>query len=172
MFNLFDTFLGLPLHPLVVHATVVFVPLAALLVGVAAVWPAARRRLAWWPPIVTLVALVSAQVAQESGERLEARVPDTPLVRAHAHLADGLSVFVFGLLVISLVVTYLTRRSAPTQAERSRLARLVLPVAAVLGVALAAGTLVQVVRIGHSGAKAAWQQAATTTPQPRRHERD
>lgn len=172
MFNLFDTFFGLPLHPLVVHATVVFVPLTALLVGLAAVWPAARRRLGWWPSLVALIALICAQVAEQSGERLRDRVPDTALVREHAHMADGLGAFVFGLLVISLVVAYLSRRSGPSQAERSLPVRLVLPVAAVLGVALAAGTLVQVVRIGHSGAKAAWQQAANTTPQPRHRERD
>ncbi len=33
---------GLPAHPLVVHATVVLVPLAALLVAAAALWPALR----------------------------------------------------------------------------------------------------------------------------------
>lgn len=172
MFNPFDTIVGLPLHPLVVHATVVFVPLATLLVGLAAAWPAARRRLAWWPPAVALIALICSQVAEQSGEALQARVPDTALVRAHAHMADGLSAFVFGLLVVSLVIAYLTRRSAPSQADRSLPVRLVLPVAAVLGVALAAGTLVQVVRIGDSGARAAWQQAANTTPQPRHRERD
>lgn len=35
-------FFGLPLHPLVVHAAVVFVPLAALLVMVFAVFPRHR----------------------------------------------------------------------------------------------------------------------------------
>lgn len=33
---MFDTIFGLPMHPLVVHATVVIVPLAALVVALAA----------------------------------------------------------------------------------------------------------------------------------------
>ncbi|WP_233625292.1 hypothetical protein [Actinoplanes sp. ATCC 53533] len=37
---------GLPAHILLVHAIVVLLPLAALLLVLTAVWPAARRRLA------------------------------------------------------------------------------------------------------------------------------
>lgn len=37
-----DTIFGLPIHPLLVHATVVIVPLAAVLVLLTALWPAAR----------------------------------------------------------------------------------------------------------------------------------
>ena len=40
-----DTVFGLPTHAIVVHATVVFLPLAALAVLLHAFWPAARRRL-------------------------------------------------------------------------------------------------------------------------------
>ncbi len=36
------TVMGLPLHPLVVHATVVLVPLAAVAVLLHTFWPAAR----------------------------------------------------------------------------------------------------------------------------------
>ena len=36
---------GLPLHVLVVHGTVVIVPLAAVCTVLSIVWPAARRRL-------------------------------------------------------------------------------------------------------------------------------
>lgn len=39
---------GLPVHPLVVHATVVFVPLAAVFVLASALWPAFRR---WAGPL-------------------------------------------------------------------------------------------------------------------------
>lgn len=40
---MFDTIFGLPLHPLVVHATEVIVPLAAVLVVLTAAWPRFRR---------------------------------------------------------------------------------------------------------------------------------
>ena len=38
-----DTIFGLPVHPLVVHATTVIVPSAAVAVLLAAVWPRFRR---------------------------------------------------------------------------------------------------------------------------------
>jgi hypothetical protein len=41
----FPTIGGLPAHPLIVHATVVLVPLAAAAVALHAFWPAARARL-------------------------------------------------------------------------------------------------------------------------------
>lgn len=40
---LLDTIVGLPVHPLVVHATEVVVPAAAIVVVVAALWPRFRR---------------------------------------------------------------------------------------------------------------------------------
>ena len=55
-----ETLFGLPAHPLIVHATVVLVPLGALLVLLHAVWPAARRRLGVVTPLVALVGLVQA----------------------------------------------------------------------------------------------------------------
>ena len=39
-----ETVFGLPTHAIVVHATVVLLPLAALVVLLHAFWPAARRR--------------------------------------------------------------------------------------------------------------------------------
>jgi uncharacterized membrane protein len=41
---MFDTVAGLPMHPLIVHATVAVVPTAALVVGLAGVWPTFRAR--------------------------------------------------------------------------------------------------------------------------------
>ncbi len=45
-----DELFGLPAHPLLVHAAVVLVPLAAIGVVLIAFWPAARARLGsrWW----------------------------------------------------------------------------------------------------------------------------
>ena len=45
-----DTIAGLPIHPLIVHATVVIVPAAALAVALAALVPRFRR----WAGIVPL----------------------------------------------------------------------------------------------------------------------
>jgi hypothetical protein len=40
-----DTLFGVPSHPLVVHAAVVLVPLAAIGTIVIALWPTARQRI-------------------------------------------------------------------------------------------------------------------------------
>jgi hypothetical protein len=44
---MFRAFMGLPLHPLAVHAAVIFVPLLALGSAGYAVLPRVRRRLGW-----------------------------------------------------------------------------------------------------------------------------
>ena len=51
-----DTVLGLPVHPLIVHATVVVVPTAALAVGLYAVWPRFRAWARWGPLALALAA--------------------------------------------------------------------------------------------------------------------
>ena len=61
---------GLPLHPLVVHAAVVFAPLAALNALLYAAVPRWRWLLRWPLVVLTLVAVGSALVAAASGESL------------------------------------------------------------------------------------------------------
>jgi nucleoside recognition membrane protein YjiH len=153
---MFDTIFGIPVHPLAVHATVVLVPAAAILVAVAALWPAARDRLGWITPIVAAVALVLIPISTQSGERLEARVARTDLVRAHTQMADGLLPFVALMVVAVGAMVYLSRRG-----PLPRVVRLTL---AVVCVAASLATVVQVVRIGHSGAVAVWQQVGAQTP--------
>ena len=66
-----ETVFGLPTHAIVVHATVVLVPLASLVVLLHAFWPAARRRLGVVTPLLAGVALVLVPLSTESGEDLE-----------------------------------------------------------------------------------------------------
>ena len=71
---MFDTIMGLPLHPLVVHAVVILAPTAALFALAYAALTRSRRAL-WWPTLaLTVVATGAALVAKESGERLANRV--------------------------------------------------------------------------------------------------
>ena len=51
-----DTVLGLPTHPLIVHATVVVVPTAAVAVLLAAVWPRFRAWAGWGPLALAVLA--------------------------------------------------------------------------------------------------------------------
>lgn len=165
---------GLPTHVLLVHAVVVLVPLAVLGAVVVAVWPAARRRYGWLVVAVTAVATATVPLATEAGEALEHALPRSPAIATHAHLGDELLPFVMGLLVLTCALMLLDRRrqgsgglhreidprSAPgTVAGRavpSTAMRLGLVITALLTVAVAAVCAVQVVRIGDSGARAAW----------------
>ncbi|MGH3094387.1 MAG: hypothetical protein ACRDMV_00120 [Streptosporangiales bacterium] len=90
---------GLPTHVLLVHVTVIAVPLAAASTVASAVWPAARRRLGVLTPVLALVALVCVPVTVDAGEWLGARVGHTPLVARHADLAAGLLPWVGALAV-------------------------------------------------------------------------
>lgn len=56
---------GLPAHILLVHAIVVLLPLAALLLVLTALWPAARRRLAGPNAILSLLVLALVPVHHE-----------------------------------------------------------------------------------------------------------
>jgi hypothetical protein len=81
---------GLPAHVLLVHVVVVFVPLAAILLVLSALWPAARRRLGIVTPIVALIALAIIPPTTNAGDWLAARVGPSPDLAQHISLADGL----------------------------------------------------------------------------------
>ncbi len=166
---MFDTIFGLPLHPLVVHATVVLVPAAAVAVALAAVWPRFRRRGALATLVLSVVALVLVPLSTQSGEALERRVPESSLVHEHAELADGLLPFVLALVVAAAAIWWLQRRAVGDDTDGRPSKRAATPVLAVVGLVAAVGvvgTSVQIVRIGHSGAKASWSKVADTTPRP------
>jgi hypothetical protein len=160
-----DEILGLPAHPLVVHAVIALVPAAALLTVLAALWPAARRRIGWLAVILAAAALASVWVAQGSGETLEHRVEETSLVEEHTGMGEQLLVPTIALLVGSILVTAVGRRDAhpavaadlPPAGSRSRGAAVVSVAVAVVALATSGLAVVQVYRIGHSGAKAVWE---------------
>jgi hypothetical protein len=107
-----ETVRGLPLHALVLHATVVLVPLAAVGTLVCAVWPAARRR---YGPLVVLGALIATAlvpITTSSGEDLRRRLGAEELVADHARWADRLlpAMLVLLVAVVALVVLDTTRR--------------------------------------------------------------
>lgn len=151
---MFDTILGLPLHPLAVHATEVIVPTAALVVLLAAVWPRFRRWARFLPLGLALVALVLVPISTQSGEALEERVTETELVEVHAELGEGLLPWVIALVVIAAALLWWNwKENSPKNGRRW--VTIVLIVAA--GIA-STGTVVQAIRIGHSGAAAVWTE--------------
>jgi hypothetical protein len=169
---------GLPLHILVVHAVVVLVPLAVVGTVTIALWPAARRRYGWLVVGVTAVATLVIPIATSSGDDLRARLPRTDLIRQHASLADGLLVFVAGLLVVVAALVWFDQRqrregpgAATTPVKVAGVPRKAVSVVlTVLTVALAVVSAIQVVRIGDSGARAAWADKQYIAPQPNHHD--
>jgi cytochrome b involved in lipid metabolism/uncharacterized membrane protein len=146
---------GLPVHPLVVHAAVVLLPLAALVLILLVFVPAWRTRFGW----VTIAGLAAgtgaAWLAKESGEALAAKVG---LPADHALWGDILvpvSIVLFVVAVIWLVL----RNRAPS----STIAATITGGLTVL-LALAATTIT--IMVGHSGAEAVWAGGVGDEPVP------
>ena len=151
-----DNIFGLPVHPLIVHATVVVVPSAALAVALYALWPRFRAWSGWGPLALAVAAVVLTPLSTSSGESLEHRVGHSALVEKHSHLADLLIWWVVPLALLAAVLYWWHRTDAAARPTAVRAAIAVLPVA------VAVGTLVQVVLIGHSGAESAWGDTPST----------
>ncbi len=159
-----DSVLGLPAHPLIVHATVVMVPLAAFMVVAAALSARFRHWSRYATPAAALIAVVLVPLASSSGESFEGDVQRTALVREHAELGDTLLPLMLAVTVLAVAMFWLDRRSggaAPLR-ERSSRGPLLFRMVAVLAVVASLGTLVQVGRIGHSGAKAVWSETTSS----------
>jgi hypothetical protein len=150
------TILGLPMHPLIVHATVVVVPAAALAVLLNLLWPRFRRWFGWGVVALPAAALVLVPLTSETGEALEHTLPHSPLIARHAELADGLLPWVLALMV-GAIGLYLWRPGVARITGDRTFPRWLGVLTVVVAVVAALGTLVQVVLIGHTGATAAWQ---------------
>jgi hypothetical protein len=157
-----DEILGLPAHPLLVHGAVVLVPLAAAGVALIAFWPAARFRLGYAVVAIAAAGAMTAILAERSGESLEDRVDGTELIEEHTELGEtgttaGVAVLVAAAAVVGTDVALRRRKSAtaddPTPDSSSVTAAIIVGIFALV---LAGGGAIQVARIGHSGAKAVW----------------
>lgn len=140
---------GLPLHALVVHAAVVFGPLAAIAGVLYAAVPGWRDKLRW--PLVgaAAIAFVSIWVAYFSGEQVEEANtyggPLAELLETHEERANILRWSVTGFAIATFVAAWLHTRTGPTRIA--------------LGVAvggLGVLTLVYTVLTGDAGAKIGW----------------
>jgi len=157
--SVFDTFRGLPLHVLVIHATVVLVPLVLLaLLAVAAV---PRWRARFTPHVagaaLLLVPLVGLTVLSGRQFRDRLGVADNPAVQRHATLGDHLFWWTVAVAVASGVLALLVRRSA------RRGPGLAVNALATVVVVLTVVAMVQVARTGEAGSTAVWQQIVQST---------
>jgi hypothetical protein len=148
-----ETLFGLPAHPLVVHAAVVLLPLAAILTIVCAAVPKARRYYAPLAFALAIVATIAVGLAQGSGEALQEHVKETTLVEQHTE--QGESVLPWAIAVTAaagaVVAIPLLMRRRPNLSGQS-----VTAVVVVVSLIAGAGALWTIVEVGHSGAKATW----------------
>jgi len=156
---LFDQINGLPVHALVLHAAVIFVPLLALGAVVYALARPWRARIGWAVALLAVIAPVSTLVAKLSGEQLYNRLVDQGLQGKgkeilDSHMGFGTRTFWYSVAlgVVSLIAVALTVRkssSLPKGAEWGL---------AVVMIVLAAVSGYYVFRTGDSGATAVWGQ--------------
>jgi hypothetical protein len=177
---------GLPAHVLLVHVVVVLIPVASLLVVLSAWWPAARRRLGLATPVLAVLSLAIVPVTTNAGQWLKDRLPANAATERHAELGGGMLIWVVGLAIVGVatyVIGLMSDRQARAAAQVGTEQRVPVGagaaesqpgpsgaaqparrapmfavgiVVAVLSTAVAAGTVVQVVRVGDSGSKSVW----------------
>lgn len=136
--------LGLPLHPLVVHAVVVLVPLVAVGMLVAVVSRAWGERLRVVLAVLAVGAAGAGFVAASSGRTLLAQVPGSPEVARHVDVADLLPWMLVASAAAVVAWAWLGRGERP--------ARLV----GLVAVGLSVAATVWTVLAGHAGAVAVW----------------
>jgi uncharacterized membrane protein len=154
----FDQIGGLPVHVLVLHFAVVFIPLLALgavVYGIIRPW---RARIGWAVLLLGIIAPVCAFVARESGLKFYDRVTKRgispkgrEMLDQHMHFGTMTMWFTIALGVVTLVMTIATLRR-PTK-SLPLVPSLVLTV---VMVALAAISGYYVFRTGDSGAHVVW----------------
>lgn len=154
------TFNGLPLHPLVVHAVVVLVPLTVLLAIAFAVLPKQRWLLRWPLAAGAVVSAIVSYVAKQSGNKLYPVFESLPLVQEHQNRANLLVILVYIFAALCLVAVFTL--GGTSQLASGALARKAVGPAAlqvVIAVALVAMSVavgVQVARAGEAGSRAVW----------------
>jgi hypothetical protein len=148
---------GLPLHPLIVHAVVVLTPLTVLALLVGAFWPAARRRLGVATALGALVVLVLVPITVAAGQSLAERIGPVPAVERHEELGEMLLPWAIALFVVAAAQWAWFRFGEIRMRRRSPRGALAVGIGlAVASLVVGVGTLLMIVLIGDSGARAVW----------------
>ena len=151
-----ETVGGVPLHPLVVHALVVLIPLAAVGVLALSVVPKWRSRYGGLVAGVAVAAAALVPVATRTGLALEKLLGSSDAIDRHRQFGQTLLYSAIPLAVVAVALWWLGRRD-----ERGATSsRALVVITAVLGVILGLGVGVQIALIGHSGASAAWSTSS------------
>jgi hypothetical protein len=153
---MFDTIFGLPMHVLVIHATVVSLPAAALVTIAVVARPAWRARFAPWIALLNLAILGLTFVTVRSGLALFHRLGRIEVAERHRDLGNILLWIVVAFAAAS-VLLWLVQRSGQ---------RVLATGVAALVALLAGATVVQTILVGHSGSTAVWKATVDATEPP------
>ena len=140
---MFDTITGLPVHPLVIHAVVVGIPVMAIVTILVAVRKNLREKYSWWVAGANFLLFLVTLVAKESGEALQ-EAKGGQLAIEHGQLGSVLPWFV-------LVMTAASAAVAGTSRNRT-----LGPVAVVISILTSIAAVWWTVRTGDAGARAVW----------------
>lgn len=146
-----DTVLGLPLHPLLVHAVVVLVPLSVLGTVAVALVPRWRATYGWLVVTASAVSFAAVPLTTRSGRNLRDSLslggPVLEKVNEHQQMGDRVIWAVGAMFVLNLLLMLAHRAGRPT-GQRTALA--------VLATLAALVSLVLVLITGHLGSTAVW----------------
>jgi len=161
-----EEFMGIPVHPLLIHAAVVFVPLLAILTVAYALIPLVRPHIRWVLGLLALTAPISALLAKLSGDAFFARLRSRdrvtpeflPKLESHRHFGTLTLYATIVLAILTLALVYFVgpRVAAARAADAAGSTPVVSLVLSALSLVAAAVSLYYVVRTGDSGAKAVW----------------
>ncbi len=140
--------LGLPLHPLIVHLTVVMLPLSALGAIAIAFRPAWSKRFGLIVIAGAFVGAAAALISRSSGQELALQV-GAPT--SHVNYGNVLPAVAFVFFAV-VTIFWLLDRGIPGNRRRP----LGLRIFAGVVVLVSVGTIVLTALTGHSGAEAVW----------------
>jgi uncharacterized membrane protein len=149
------TLFGMPAHALLVHAVVVLVPLTAMLEIFCAIWPAARRRLAWLVLAFAVAVMVFTPLTIQAGEWLfDQQSRPSAILKTHQARGEWTIYIAAALLIVAIVQVVQHRKESRSAEPRRTLTVVALVLALVVGI----GSTVGMVLIGDSGAQSVWGQ--------------
>jgi len=181
-----DTLFGLPAHPFLVHVPLVLLPLAAVGVVLMVIKPQWHDRYRWIVLAFGAVGTLGAILAASAGDALADRIigvagPEVARTweehSERGETARNVAIVFFVVLAAYVLVPWWLQRKRAGAADstgaaaaagvpepveaRTRPIRIGLAVLALVG---AAASVTTVVRAGHSGSKAVWQDYVESSP--------
>ena len=163
---MFDYILGIPAHPLVIHAAIVFQALLVVGAAIYALVPPLRRRIWWAVGGLAVLGPICVWLAKLSGEHLfnmlvAQNYPKEIMNQVNVHLGYGNTLFKWSLglgaatLVLVLMSTAIGNRPAP-EGETRRSSQFATIGLSLVTLVLAGFSGYYLFKTGDAGAHAVW----------------